>query len=193
MRGREGGGRESLAQFCHLTAPGNGFDRTIFIATRGNYGGGGVGALIRHADSGRGTFSSADRMIVRILCAVAFGSWQFGAGISCQRVAEPMKSLCQGENASVGFRHYFLSFSPRLLLPLLHHPVFSLSPPPPPFSLTSLQRRSIGRGGRNNQRKFDGNIRMRSSDRAMCSDMFEYRLSRHAGRRRCARSINSNA
>jgi len=51
------------------------FDRTIFIATRGNYE-----ALIQRADSGRGTFSSVDRMIVRIQCAVAFGSWQFGAG-----------------------------------------------------------------------------------------------------------------
>lgn len=75
-----------------------------------------MGALIRHADSGRGTFSSADRMIVRIQCAVAFGSWQFGGqaggndGISCQRVAGPMKSLCQGENAPVGFRLLFSLF-----------------------------------------------------------------------------------
>lgn len=86
-----------------------------------------MGALIRHADSGRGTFPAADRMIVRIQCAVAFGSWQFGAGISCQRVAEPMKSLCQGENASASFRHYFLSFSLRLPLPPLHHSVLSFS------------------------------------------------------------------
>lgn len=39
------------------------------------------------------------------------GIWQFGErragndGISCQSVAGPMKSLCRGENAPMGFRH----------------------------------------------------------------------------------------
>lgn len=185
----ERGNAENLARFCHLTTPGNRFDRTIFIATRGNYG---VGALIRHADSGRGTFSSADRMIVRIQCAVAFGSWQFGAGGRERR--NKLSESCRADEKSLSGRKRSGGLS--LLFSLFLSVCFSHSPSSPRalspiLSRTSFQRRSVGRGGGNNQRKFDGNIRMRSSDRAMCSDIFEYRPLRHVGRRRCARSINS--
>lgn len=43
------------------------------------------------------------------------------------------------------------------------------------FSLISFRRCFVGRGGENNQRKFDGNTRI-TSDHEMRSDTFEYRL-----------------
>lgn len=61
-----------------------------------------MGALIRHADSGRGTFSSADRMIVRIQCAVAFGSWQFGAGGRERR--NKLSESCRADEKSLSGR-----------------------------------------------------------------------------------------
>lgn len=104
---RERGNAENLARFCHLTTPGNRFNRTIFIATRGNYG---VGALIRHADSGRGTFSSVDRMIVCIQCAVAFGSWQFGAGGRERR--NKLSESCRADEKSLSGRKRSGGLSP---------------------------------------------------------------------------------
>lgn len=144
-------------------------------------------------------------MIVRIQCAVAFGSWQLGEagqwndGISCQNVAEPMKSLCRGETlrwARAIALSLFLSSSPYfplfLSLPPLSYPSFfslficlPLATPPSStltlrthslfFSLISFRRCFVGRGGENNQRKFDGNTRI-TSDHEMRSDTFEYRL-----------------
>lgn len=151
-----------------------------------------MGALIRRADSGaRNLFQCrqndcSDSMRSGIWQLAVWGQAGGNDGISCQRVAGPMKSLCQGENAPVGFRLLFSLFLSVCFSHSFVTPVLSL-----PSSRTSFQRRSVGRGGGNNQRKFDGNIRMRSSDRAMCSDIFEYRPLRHVGRRRCARSINS--
>lgn len=145
-------------------------------------------------------------MIVRIQCAVAFGSWQLGEagqwndGISCQNVAEPMKSLCRGENAPMGSRHRSLALSLFLpVFPSLSLSLYPLSPIPLSslslsvylsqhplhlltlrarslfFSLISFRRCFVGRGGENNQRKFDGNTRI-TSDHEMRSDTFEYRL-----------------
>jgi len=69
-----------------------------------------VGALIRHADSGRETFSSVDRMIVRIQCAVAFGSWQFRVGGRERR--NKLSESCRADEKSLSGRKRSGGLSP---------------------------------------------------------------------------------
>lgn len=101
-------------------------------------------------------FSNADRMIVPD--SMRSGIWQLAVlggeadgeanEISCQSVAEPMKSLCRGENASV--------ILTTVLSPLCRFILHSLS-----SSFTLFCRCFVvERDGGNNQRKFDGSTRL---------------------------------